>query len=319
MNLDKQILEELEKFKLMSSYSPKKTLSENINEQNTYNTAFTPNPLTANKKPAETTKTDDNKVTIPSSCKNSMTYEDLSQKAKIVAEAMKKMDAVFVRMGYGLERAQSIFNIIKEISNKNVFDSVTNKCEKALVKFKELFLSKSSGWFQGGFDIEKKLEEFISGYYKDDSEILRYIKPALEILKGSLSVSDTSNTNSKKPAPKPAPIPKELGDIEGVKKFQDWLDKNHAGWATGFSGGILNKAGGYGRFGPRTSKGWASYGAEYQKSLTGTPSPTNPNDVASLENKFGLKSSADIVADYKKNNANIPNPNGVNPQDMAKK
>jgi len=35
MNLDKQILEELEKFKLMSSYSPKKTLTENINEQAT--------------------------------------------------------------------------------------------------------------------------------------------------------------------------------------------------------------------------------------------------------------------------------------------
>ena len=38
MNLDKQILEELEKFKLMSNYSPKKTLTENlIFEQNSAN------------------------------------------------------------------------------------------------------------------------------------------------------------------------------------------------------------------------------------------------------------------------------------------
>jgi len=38
MNLDKQILEELKKFKLMSNYSPKKTLSENIiSEQNSNN------------------------------------------------------------------------------------------------------------------------------------------------------------------------------------------------------------------------------------------------------------------------------------------
>ena len=59
-------------------------------------------------------------------------------------------------------------------------------------------------------------------------------------------------------------IPTELANAEGVKKFQDWLDQNKAGWATGYSGGILSKAGGYGRFGPRTSKAWESYKSEYQ-------------------------------------------------------
>lgn len=57
--------------------------------------------------------------------------------------------------------------------------------------------------------------------------------------------------------------PKELGDAEGIKKFQDWLDINKAGWATGYKDGKLYKARGYGRFGPRTSKAWSSYGQEY--------------------------------------------------------
>jgi len=69
-------------------------------------------------------------------------------------------------------------------------------------------------------------------------------------------------------------IPSELKDAEGVKKFQDWLDKNKAGWATGFPGGKLNQAGGYGRFGPRTTKAWSSYGQEYQKGGSVQPEVT---------------------------------------------
>ena len=66
----------------------------------------------------------------------------------------------------------------------------------------------------------------------------------------------------------PPPIPTELKDINGVKAFQDWLDKNHVGWATGYNGGMLNKVGkGYGRMGPRTTNSWSQYKDEYLKSL----------------------------------------------------
>jgi hypothetical protein len=296
MNLDKQILEELEKFKLMSSYSPKKTLSENINEQNTYNTAFTPNPLAANKKPTETTKTE--------------------TKTFSVGDVIKDL-----RSG-----ALGPFNTGAGTTLKDIISGIDKI--KDGTQFNQVDAEMAKNPVNGYTSIVKLLQGEIDGA---DVMAIQTIKNSLnkkginlnyKSKEGSGEVDPNSiqiqSVKSTKPATKPAPIPKELGNIEGVKKFQDWLDKNHAGWATGFSGGILNKAGGYGRFGPRTSKGWASYGAEYQKSLTGTPPPTNPNDVASLENKFGLKSSADIVADYKKNNANIPNPNGVNPQDMAK-
>lgn len=66
-------------------------------------------------------------------------------------------------------------------------------------------------------------------------------------------------------------IPSELADAEGVKKFQDWLDTNKKGWATGYPEGVLNKAGGYGRFGPRTSKAWTTHKDEYLKGSTTPP------------------------------------------------
>jgi hypothetical protein len=60
-------------------------------------------------------------------------------------------------------------------------------------------------------------------------------------------------------------IPEFLGNVDGVKKFQDWLDQNHPGWVPT---GKLEKRGGYGRFGPKTTAAWNSYGEEYKKSGT---------------------------------------------------
>lgn len=58
-------------------------------------------------------------------------------------------------------------------------------------------------------------------------------------------------------------IPSELANAEGVKKFQDWLDANKPGWATGYADGKVNKGRGYGRFGPRTSKAWTTHKDAY--------------------------------------------------------
>jgi hypothetical protein len=78
-------------------------------------------------------------------------------------------------------------------------------------------------------------------------------------------------------------VPSELKDIEGIKKFQDWCDKNHAGWAYGYANGILNKLGkGYGRMGPRTCKAWSLYKDEYLKSLQPTEKPEVSGEVTSV-------------------------------------
>ena len=73
-------------------------------------------------------------------------------------------------------------------------------------------------------------------------------------------------------------IPSELKDVEGVRKFQDWLDSKHAGWAVGYEGGILDRGknrGGYGKFGPRTSKAWSKYKGKYLETSNSEETPNS--------------------------------------------
>jgi len=84
------------------------------------------------------------------------------------------------------------------------------------------------------------------------------------------SGDDSKPTTPKPPSP-PKPIPEKLKDAEGVKKFQDWLDQNVTDWAKGYKDGKVNKgqqnpgfkSGGYGTFGPRTSKAWLTYKEQF--------------------------------------------------------
>jgi hypothetical protein len=85
-------------------------------------------------------------------------------------------------------------------------------------------------------------------------------------------------------------LPTGLTDVKG---FHDWLDKNHPGWHDKYNtlGGIVSK--GYGKFGPRTTKAWATYKDEYlNKTPTVTPTPTGNPDLevddkeASLDQPF---------------------------------
>jgi hypothetical protein len=97
-------------------------------------------------------------------------------------------------------------------------------------------------------------------------------------------------TNTSTATTSTASIPAELKD---VKAFQDWLDKTHPGWHDKYNtlGGIVSK--GYGKFGPRTTKAWATYKDEYlKKTPTVTPTPTGNPDLevddkeASLDQPF---------------------------------
>jgi len=97
--------------------------------------------------------------------------------------------------------------------------------------------------------------ETVKTYKVTDAEI-----KAAQTTCPNVKVSDTQKA---KPTAPPS-IPSELKDINGVKAFQDWLDANKAGWATGYANNILNKTGtGYGRMGPRTTKAWGLFKDEY--------------------------------------------------------
>jgi hypothetical protein len=78
-------------------------------------------------------------------------------------------------------------------------------------------------------------------------------------------------------------IPEFLNNVDGVKKFQDWLDQNHPGWVPT---GKLEKRGGYGRFGPKTTAAWNSYGEEYKKSGGTTLSTPETGSEESEELKW---------------------------------
>jgi|694.fasta_scaffold22748_9 hypothetical protein len=116
--------------------------------------------------------------------------------------------------------------------------------------------------------------------------------------KGAANTSNSNNSSTgaastgaaSTGAASTASIPAELKDVKG---FQDWLDKTHPGWHDKYNtlGGIVSK--GYGKFGPRTTKAWATYKDEYlKKTPTVTPTPTGNPDLevddkdASLDQPF---------------------------------
>ena len=61
-------------------------------------------------------------------------------------------------------------------------------------------------------------------------------------------------------------IPKELVDINGVKKFQEWLNTQNPTWVNGKTL-ELNPKRGYGRFGPLTSASWNKLKDVYLKEI----------------------------------------------------
>ena len=107
-----------------------------------------------------------------------------------------------------------------------------------------------------------------------------------------LSPLETKKKTTEKLKPKTVEIPKELdgnsdgkGDSEGVKYFQDWLDKNRPGWAYGYTDGKVNGGKGYGRFGRRTQKAWNNHQTDF-KNYIGTRTEVTPADELEKNTKI---------------------------------
>lgn len=90
----------------------------------------------------------------------------------------------------------------------------------------------------------------------------------------SISTSDATTTSSVSSGG--AAIPSGLDNVEGVKKFQTWLDTNHPGWHSkyGTLGDNLGK--GWGKYGPNTKRAWSTYQTEYSKVSNTTPTDDGP-------------------------------------------
>jgi hypothetical protein len=101
--------------------------------------------------------------------------------------------------------------------------------------------------------------------------------------------TQTINASNKKTV---TPTPLQLKNVDGIKNFQDWLDVNVKGWATGYKDGIINKGqngGGYGTYGPRTQKAWTQYKDKYLQTIS-TQSITS-KDESDLKPVFGFPES----------------------------
>jgi hypothetical protein len=91
-------------------------------------------------------------------------------------------------------------------------------------------------------------------------------------------------------------IPIELKDVEGVKKFQTWLDSKHAGWHTKYGTLNDNTLKGWGKYGPNTTRAWSQYKDEYLNGSTasGTETPI-PSTGVDVTKPSGIPGSPDMV------------------------
>lgn len=104
-----------------------------------------------------------------SQCPNSMTGEDIRDKAEKVSNTIKLMNAVFFKLGYQDERAKEIYEIILELSNHNFYDITNKTCQNSLKRFEQEFQVSSQGvFYEKGGTFEEKIRETID-YVKTKS------------------------------------------------------------------------------------------------------------------------------------------------------
>jgi hypothetical protein len=171
---------------------------------------------------------------------------------------------------------QKIVDIIKKYKNKSSFQNFLNKYKTISGK-------------DFGSDVARAIK--YPGDEKEYMDLKNHLKTFGITLgqtagssgRGTLTFDGLSKTGGQvgdTAARVPVATPPELKD---VKAFQDWLDVNAKGWATGYKDGIINKGQngrGYGTFGPRTQKAWATYKDQYLKGDTATETPKSDTPAA---------------------------------------
>jgi hypothetical protein len=176
---------------------------------------------------------------------------------------------------YGIPDFGAMYDKVKQnVSNPGVFPAWINQLLKLYPKNSQVINYAGKQAVQLSYQnseiiyLENRWFQYPKGVTKGEP-----------VMKGSwklennkiVAAQDATAQNNGVTANKPKanvqiPVPPQLKNYEGITAFQDWLDVNAPGWATGYRDGILNKGqngGGYGKFGPRTNKAWATYKDKY--------------------------------------------------------
>ena len=151
-----------------------------------------------------------------------------------------------------INKAREYVKTAPEVKTDPVVDNVPNAREQNLLAMYKLVdkdgIIRAPGSAQQN---NKKWSDYVTEFKVTPEELSK--------LKGNAKVVPPKIVDQ-------IQIPKELVDINGVKKFQEWLNTQNPTWVNGKTL-ELNPKRGYGRFGPLTSASWNKLKDVYLKEI----------------------------------------------------
>ena len=193
--------------------------------------------------------------------------------AKDVDYIKKELDATFNT------DEQGIVDVLKKYKTKGGFNNLMSQFKKITGGDFGAYMGKSFSQGRDATewaDLEKHLKglgiSLGSGQYKSGNNTFDKLTFGGVADGGGGGNNDGGGGTSKSTVP---------AELKSVTEFQDWLDKTHPGWHDQYKTLGKDATKGYGKFGPRTSKAWATYKDEYLKggnTPTVTPTPTGNPD-----------------------------------------
>lgn len=245
------IEEQLEKFKLYSNYNSSETLTENlqqISEQTTTQPAQQPQQT---KDPSiDEIIRDLKRATMgPIGTGAGTNVKDIISALNKIKSG-SQFNQVSAEMGKNPQLVGGYKSIIQLMRGELEGDEV-----REIEQIKNILASKGITDFIYTTKPNSSFFEPKSIGFIDRSKTNVANQPAQNQTPQDNKVVTPSTSNNAKTVAQ-VTIPQELKDVEGVKKFQTWLDANKPGWHKKYN--ILGDdvAKGWGKFGPNTQSAW---------------------------------------------------------------
>ena len=125
-------------------------------------------------------------VLTEETCPNQISDSEIKTLTAEMADAIKKMNTVFMRMYYIEERSKIVYDVISKLSTKNFYNNIKKTCVNGLFRLEQHFRTEYRDWWSEGDPLEEELEDLITGYIGDSSTTAKeYLEEALRILRKS--------------------------------------------------------------------------------------------------------------------------------------